>query len=142
MIDRSKIHFKFFHSSFFIIFTVEEEVPQINSGVPILFSAKESCDSVRKRRVGTPSAIFFRSKLSQSLSPATPAILIDLIIRREEHHIERAFHFLAYDMTFRYDCEAKWLDRVKKLFASNDTVRNKAGEHKTKELAVVNNVRS
>jgi len=126
----------------FTLFEVEEEAPLMSSNVPIVFSAKESCDFVRKRRVGTPSAIFFRSKLSQSLSPVTPAILIDLILRREEHHIERAFHFSAYDMTFRYDCEAKWPDRVKKLFASNDiyTVHNKPGEQKAKELAAVNNL--
>lgn len=132
----------FSHSSLFVISVVEEKAPLVTNNAPTVFSVQEGCDSVRKRRVGTSSAIFFRSKLSQSLSPITPAILIDLILRREEHHIERAFHFLAYDMTFRYDCESKWPDRVKELCASINTVHNNAGEQKGTGVAAVNNVRS
>lgn len=62
------------------------------------------------------SAKFFRSKMSNPLSPKTPAVLIDIIIQRNEFHTEKALHFSIYDMTFRYEYQSTWIDRLMNVF--------------------------
>ncbi len=111
-------------------------------------TAKQICESIRKRRgewAETMTPIFFRSKLSQCLSPTTPAINLDLIMQRDEYHIERAIHVSIYDMTYRYDCESKWLSRIQDLLKANESFEQRTTVHddittQSEEMAIVNNV--
>jgi hypothetical protein len=85
---------------------------------------KDMCEYLRKRRTENydmVSAVFFRSKMSQPLSPKTPAVLVDLIMNRDEHNVERSIHVSLYDMTYRYDCQSLWIEKLRMLIPSGDS---------------------
>lgn len=85
---------------------------------------KDMCEHLRKRRTENydmVSAVFFRSKMSQPLSPKTPVVLVDLIMNRDEHHVERSIHVSLYDMTYRYDCQSLWIEKLRMLIPSGDS---------------------
>ncbi|KAL7487047.1 hypothetical protein ACHAW6_012661 [Cyclotella cf. meneghiniana] len=76
------------------------------------------------RRCSESKAIFFRSKLSQPLSPEYPAILIDALIRKrisDSHEMsddecdEKSIHVSVYDMTYRYCVGSNWLQNFSRL---------------------------
>ena len=82
----------------------------------------ERSDVIRKRRFHNLSqmqslVVFFRSKLSHPLSPTTPAINVDMLIRRQLEDdfedIEKSLYINLYDMTHRPDVDSCWLDRFK-----------------------------
>jgi len=98
-------------------------------------SCAERCRRVRDRMIlksifSVVKAIFFRSKLSQPLSPDYPAILIDIILSRnhdsnahsvgEELH-EKNVYFSVYDMTYRYSVGSEWHKHLRLLFQGQST---------------------
>jgi len=92
-----------------------------SSNLSVKSSISYRCDLIRRRRVEhslhkVGSAIFFRSKLSHPLSPKTPALLIDTMIKRDGDDIERALHISLYDLTYRYEVDSQWIDRLKIIF--------------------------
>ena len=115
------------------------------------FSVKEMSDSLRKRRfqhskIMKPCALFFRSKLSHPLSPKTPAVLIDLIIKRDfddPEDVEKSIHFSIYDMTYRHDLDSDWVTRLKCLShdSTNNTHEKQEGKSENSENDTVTNVR-
>ena len=85
---------------------------------------KGMCENLRKRRTEknqTVSAIFFRSKMSQPLSPKTPSLLIDLVVSRDENTVERSIHTSLYDMSYRYDCNSSWVQKLSDLIPGRST---------------------
>jgi hypothetical protein len=86
------------------------------------------CNDLRRRRVDHSrfqdyAAITFRSKLSVPLSPNTPAVLLDIIVSRDEHdqnEYERAVYVTFYDMTYRYVIDSCWIDRLSNFFKVED----------------------
>lgn len=65
--------------------------------------------------------IFFRSKLFPAISHASPSILFDVI--QSEHggdHNEMSIHFSLYHMTYRYDPDSKWLERLQKILIDSN----------------------
>lgn len=108
-------------------------------------SPRVICKQIRERRVNRnieASAKFFRSKMSYPLSPKTPAVLVDIIIKKDDYHTERAVHVSIYDMTHRFEYESSWIDRVTNAFASKhaeDSATNDA--IKTREESTLTNVR-
>ncbi|KAL7554315.1 hypothetical protein ACHAWF_017760 [Thalassiosira exigua] len=79
----------------------------------------ERCERVRERLIKCPStlarAIFFRQKLCQSLSPETPALLVDLLFRGDEGCSETSVHVNLYDMSYRYIMSSEWLTNLTAL---------------------------
>jgi len=107
---------------------------EVNHASSILMRTQETkptsttSGSVRKRRFQMSTrkqstAIFFRSKLSHPLSSKTPALLMDMIVQRpmdDDDEIERAVHISLYDMTYRYDLDSSWMERLKILTSSSN----------------------
>jgi hypothetical protein len=99
-------------------------------------SVREMSDMIRKRRFHNSrrinsSAVFFRSKMSHPLSPKTPALLVDMIIRRQDddcNDIERSLHVSLYDLTYRHDLESCWVDRLKILVQNTASSAVEQGE--------------
>jgi len=100
---------------------VHSESERYSSDMSIKSSISCRCNLLRRRRFKnslankTGSAIFFRSKLSYPLSPKTPSLLIDMIVNRDDEDIERSLYLSMYDMTYRYEVESQWLDRLTAL---------------------------
>mmetsp|Transcript_8565 Transcript_8565/g.16159 ORF Transcript_8565/g.16159 Transcript_8565/m.16159 type:complete len:1623 (+) Transcript_8565:494-5362(+) len=105
---------------------------------------KDMCDHLRKRRTENydmVSAVFFRSKISQPLSPKTPAILVDLIINTDEYHVERSIHISLYDMTYRYDCQSSWIEKMRMLFSGKSKEEaSDTPECSSNDMSIFNNV--
>jgi len=90
----------------------------------------ERCKKLRRRFNRNPStmarAIFFRSKLCQPLSPDTPCVLIDILLRKDqqdntdENFHERSVHISIYDMTYRYDMDSTWLQNLSTLIKGSN----------------------
>lgn len=83
-------------------------------------SCDERCRRIRARLVTSSSssarAIFFRQKLYQSLSPETPSILIDLLLRSDDECDEMRVHVAMYDMTYRYIMNSQWAKNLSDMF--------------------------
>lgn len=103
-------------------------------------------DMVRKRRFLhstkiQPSPVFFRSKLSHPLSPKTPAVLVDVIMRKHEDDfddVEKSLYISLYDMTYRHDLkDSCWLDRLKGLSETKE-VREEQKDSRQENTTVVN----
>ena len=99
---------------------------QIRSECPT--SSDERCMRIRQRLVKSSStiarAIAFRQKIYQPLSPETPALLVDLLLRGDEESVETSVHINTYDVTYRYIMQSKWLHNILALInccQSNDT---------------------
>lgn len=100
-----------------------------------LSEVADMCEMLRRRRfdrcnITQSNVIFFRTKLSHPLSPKTPAILVDLITKRQEDDfddIERSLHISLYDITFRQNLDSCWVDRLK-TFCAMQSDPNKADE--------------
>ncbi|KAL3826376.1 hypothetical protein ACHAXA_008584 [Cyclostephanos tholiformis] len=79
-------------------------------------SCHEKCKRVRQRFSKSPSslarAIVFRQKICQSLSPETPALLVDLLLRGDDECGEMSIHVNIYDMTYRYITKSLWLQNI------------------------------
>ncbi len=122
--------------------------------IPLRYSAvKDMSNMIRKRRFlylerMQSAAIFFRSKLSHPLSPQTPALIVDMIVRKQEDDfddIERALHISLYDLTYRHDLESSWVDRLKEAcHRTNDSgeIKHEENEAEKSENVVVTNVSS
>lgn len=111
-------------------------------------SIRYMSDMIRKRRFQQiiqiqPSVVFFRSKLSHPLSPKTPALIIDMIIKGCEDDfddIEKSLHVSLYDLTYRHDLESCWIDRLKVLFHvdNNFESQERKQEHRNENSIVTN----
>ena len=92
--------------------------------------SEDRCMRIQKRlilkeRFSQSKAIFFRSKLSKPLSPEYPAMLIDLILRRNvdgssfsppsDQLDERGIYLSIYDLTYRYCAASDWLSDLTAL---------------------------
>mmetsp|Transcript_1787 Transcript_1787/g.3835 ORF Transcript_1787/g.3835 Transcript_1787/m.3835 type:complete len:2049 (+) Transcript_1787:263-6409(+) len=97
-------------------------------------SCIERCKRIRERLNKSPStlarAIFFRQKLSQPLSPETPAFLIDVLHRGDDECGEMSLHISIYDMTHRYIMNSEWIQNLTVLIK---------GESNEKESEQVDN---
>ncbi len=77
--------------------------------------------NLRRRQYSLPKSIskpiFYRSKLSHPLSPETPAFLLDVLVNKDDIYDseERAVHLSIYDMTYRYDLDSCWMERLKNI---------------------------
>lgn len=105
-------------------------VDQIRSECPA--SSNERCLRIRQRLVKCPStiarAIAFRQKICQPLSPETPALLVDLLLRGDEESDEMSVYINIYDVTYRYIMQSRWLHNVFALInggQSNDYASRK-----------------
>ena len=81
---------------------------------------------ILKERFSHSKVIFFRSKLSKPLSPEYPAILVDLILRKNnmddsifgspsDQLDERSIHVSMYDLTYRYSAASEWISDLTAL---------------------------
>jgi len=81
------------------------------------------CKRIQERLTKSPStiarAIFFRQKLCQSLSPETPAILLDALMRGDDECGEMTIHINVYDMTYRYIMNSEWIQNLSALLKND-----------------------
>ncbi|KAL9179875.1 hypothetical protein ACHAXT_007845 [Thalassiosira profunda] len=82
-------------------------------------SCAERCKQVQGRLARGPStvarAILFRQKLCQSLSPETPALLVDVLLRGDDDCEEKSVHMHVFDMTCRYAMNSNWAQNITDL---------------------------
>ena len=84
-------------------------------------SCIEKCKRVCQRLSKSPStlarAVVFRQKICQPLSPETPALLVDLLLRGDDECGETSVHVNIYDMTYRYIMKSQWLQNISALLS-------------------------
>ena len=93
-------------------------------------SSIDRCRRIHGRLMKNPStlarAIFFRQKLCQSLSPETPAVLVDVLLRGDDDCGEMSIHLNVYEMTYRYIMDSEWIKNLTTLLKPE----TKEGEEK------------
>lgn len=123
---------------------VERNAMSSTKNIMNVNGVKDMCEHLRKRRAenyNMVSAVFFRSKLSQPLSPKTPAVLLDVLINGDENHVERSIHLSLYDMTYRYDCQSQWIEKLRGLIPGNaEEDESGISENMSNDLSILNNV--
>lgn len=83
----------------------------------LMMSQKQMVD-LRKRKLSNifyTSPIFFRSKLGRPLSPSTPVLTLDVLIRNDDAHTERSIYISIYDMTHRHYYDLEWVSRLQAI---------------------------
>lgn len=83
----------------------------------LLMSQKQMVD-LRKRKLSNifyTSPIFFRSKLGRPLSPSTPVLTLDVLIKNDDAHTERSIYISIYDMTHRHYYDLEWVSRLQAM---------------------------
>lgn len=97
-------------------------------------SISDRCNSVRlrNRRNSSTSAapIIYKSQMFSPISPESPAILVDIICPSlcgtsdEENCEEWNVFFTAYNMTYRYDVDSTWPERLMRLLKREEEVHD------------------
>lgn len=104
-------------------------------------SERQTLD-LRKRKLSNifyTSPIFFRSKIGRPLSPSTPALTLDILIRNDDAHIERSIYISIYDMTHRHYHDLKWVSRLQAI--STHFYQQAKNEEEGCSSSCINNVR-
>jgi hypothetical protein len=66
--------------------------------------------------------ICYRTSLFSVLSPESPVFLVDLIMAQDH---ETSVYASLYTLSYRHDCESKWVDRLSKLVKFRDETCDK-----------------
>lgn len=106
----------------------------------LLMSERQMVD-LRKRRLSNifyTSPIFFRSKIGRPLSPSTPALTLDVLIRNDDAHTERSIYISIYDMTHRHYYDLEWVSRLQAI--STQFYRQGKNEEESCSCSCINNV--
>ena len=94
-------------------------------------TARERSQSLQRRFAKTSNtrgrAALFRQKLNPSMSPDTPCVHIDLLLRSDA---AAAIHVNIYDMTYRYAISSCWIENLSSMMKSPSHENNRTADEK------------